>query len=94
MGRRARDRLLRARAACDWRAATCNDITAGYPELGRLQRALGSQQAVLDGEIVAFDDEGRPSFERLQARMHLTGSAEIARAARAQPVIYMIFDLL
>ncbi len=49
---------------------------------------------MLDGEIVALDGDGRPSFQRLQARIHLTTSAEVARAARAQPVIYMIFDLL
>ena len=73
---------------------TLREITRGFPELGRLQRQLGARRAVLDGEIVALDDQGRPSFQRLQARIHLTGSAEIARAAKAQPVIYMIFDLL
>lgn len=73
---------------------TLRDITSGFPELGRLQRQLGARRAVLDGEIVALDDDGRPSFQRLQARIHLTTSAEVTRAARAQPVIYMIFDLL
>jgi bifunctional non-homologous end joining protein LigD len=49
---------------------------------------------VLDGEIVAFDADGRPSFERLQQRMHLTGEAQIRRRAQDYPVVYVIFDLL
>ncbi|MGH2979474.1 MAG: DNA ligase D [Solirubrobacterales bacterium] len=71
-----------------------NDITAQYPELRRLGRQLGSRDAVLDGEIVAFDSRGRPSFERLQQRMHLTRDAEIRRRAEAVPVSYMLFDVL
>ena len=71
-----------------------NDITAQYPELRRLNRELSSHTAVLDGEIVAFDADGRPSFERLQQRMHLTGEAEIRRRAQDYPVVYVIFDLL
>ena len=71
-----------------------NDITAQYPELRRLNRALSSHTAVLDGEIVAFDADGRPSFERLQQRMHLTGEAQIRRRAQDYPVVYVIFDLL
>jgi bifunctional non-homologous end joining protein LigD len=71
-----------------------NEITARYPELRRLNRALGSHSAVLDGEIVAFDAEGRPSFEMLQPRMHLTSEAEIRRRAEQVPLAYMIFDLL
>ncbi|HEY0517111.1 MAG TPA: DNA polymerase ligase N-terminal domain-containing protein, partial [Solirubrobacteraceae bacterium] len=43
-----------------------NDISDSYPELARLSRSLGSRSAVLDGEIVAFDAEARPSFSRLQ----------------------------
>jgi bifunctional non-homologous end joining protein LigD len=71
-----------------------NDITAQYPEIRPLNRALSSHTAVLDGEIVAFDADGRPSFERLQQRMHLTGDAQIRRRAQDQPVAYVIFDLL
>ena len=71
-----------------------NDITAQYPELRRLGRQLGSRDTVLDGEIVAFDDRGRPSFERLQQRMHLTRDAEIRRRAESVPVRYMLFDVL
>jgi bifunctional non-homologous end joining protein LigD len=69
------------------------DVTDRYPELARLNRALSSHGAVLDGEIVAFAD-GRPSFEALQQRMGLTSRAQAARRAKDAPVTYVIFDLL
>jgi bifunctional non-homologous end joining protein LigD len=50
--------------------------------------------AVLDGEIVAFDADGRNSFEALQQRMNLTGEREIARIAKQIPVSLVVFDLL
>ncbi|MBV9214333.1 MAG: DNA ligase D [Actinobacteria bacterium] len=70
------------------------DITSKYPELRPLGRELGSRDAILDGEIVAFGDDGRPSFERLQRRMHLTGESQIKRQAKAIPATYLVFDLL
>ena len=71
-----------------------NEITPRYPELARLNRALSSHRAILDGEIVAFDAEGRPSFEALQGRMHLTSESQVRRLAKSHPVSYVIFDLL
>jgi bifunctional non-homologous end joining protein LigD len=70
------------------------DITAQYPELHRLNRALSSHEAVLDGEIVTFDEDGRPSFSMLQRRMHVASASQIKRLAKSTPVTYMIFDLL
>jgi bifunctional non-homologous end joining protein LigD len=70
------------------------EIGARYPELHALGRQLGEHDAVLDGEIVAFDERGLPSFERLQKRMHLASASAVARAAREIPVTYAIFDLL
>jgi len=70
------------------------DITASYPELARLGRALGSHRAVLDGEIVAFDADGQPSFEALASRMHVASPARAKRLAQSAPVTYVIFDLL
>ncbi len=71
-----------------------NEITGQYPELGRLNRALSSHAAILDGEIVAFDEQGRPSFAALQRRMHVGSPAQAKRLAKASPVTYMIFDVL
>ncbi|HET9162820.1 MAG TPA: DNA ligase D [Solirubrobacterales bacterium] len=71
-----------------------NDITAQYPEVRRLSRQLGARDAVLDGELVAFDEQGRPSFERLQQRIHQTAESVVRRRMRSHPVTYVIFDLL
>ncbi len=71
-----------------------NDISSRYPELRGLGRKLGAREAILDGEIVAFDEHGKPSFERLQRRMHLTSESVIRRLSSEHPVIYEIFDLL
>jgi bifunctional non-homologous end joining protein LigD len=67
------------------------DVTATYPEVATapLPRPL-----ILDGEIVALDPEGRPSFERLQRRMNLRSPAQIAAAATGVAIDYVVFDLL
>ncbi len=70
------------------------DITPRYPEVGRLNRALSHHRAVLDGEIVALDAEGRPSFGALQRRMHVGSESAVRRLAKETPVTYVIFDLL
>jgi bifunctional non-homologous end joining protein LigD len=70
------------------------EVTGQYPELARLNRALSSHAAILDGEIVAFDEQGRPSFAALQRRMHIGSATQAKRLAKASPVTYMIFDLL
>ncbi len=70
------------------------EITDKYPELTELSRVLGSRSAILDGEIVAFDADGRPSFSALQQRMQVSGSAQARRRMKATPVTYVIFDLL
>ena len=69
------------------------DITHQYPEVHAVARDLGDD-AVLDGEIVAMDERGRPSFQLLQARMGIGTEGEARRRVRGIPVIYMVFDLL
>ncbi|GGF26549.1 ATP-dependent DNA ligase [Subtercola lobariae] len=72
-----------------------NDVTAAYPDLlDGLSAAAGSHELVLDGEIVALDSKGRPSFSRLQQRMNLQGEAEVKRALAAVAVHYLAFDIL
>jgi bifunctional non-homologous end joining protein LigD len=70
------------------------DITPRYPELNRLNRALSHHRAVLDGEVVALDEDGKPSFGALQRRMHVTAESTVRRLAREAPVTYILFDLL
>jgi bifunctional non-homologous end joining protein LigD len=70
------------------------DFTSRYPEVRELARELGARRIILDGEIVAFDEEGRPSFERLQSRMHLASDSAVRRRMRDIPVTYVAFDLL
>ena len=76
------------------RSRNRNDITARYPELRALGLQLGSATTLLDGEVVALDERGVPSFERLQQRMHLASEAAVRRRAAESPVTYVIFDLL
>jgi bifunctional non-homologous end joining protein LigD len=69
------------------------DITVRYPELSRLPEGLAGHDLVVDGEVVALDERGRPDFGALQNRMHRTGP-EVPRMAADKPVTYLVFDLL
>ncbi len=69
------------------------DITRRYPELWSLGDALGRQAVVADGEIVALNDAGRPSFSRLQQRMHVDDPLA-TNVVREVPVFYVLFDVL
>jgi bifunctional non-homologous end joining protein LigD len=76
------------------RSSNGNDITGRYPELQSLADVLEDHAVVLDGEVVAFDEDGRPSFGRLQQRMHLASAADVRTRAETVPITYVVFDLL
>jgi bifunctional non-homologous end joining protein LigD len=73
---------------------TGRDQTANYPELRAVHELVNQVDAVLDGEIVAFDDAGHNSFEALQQRMNISSEREIKRIAEQIPVSLVVFDLL
>lgn len=70
------------------------EITSRYPELQPLAKSLGRKPIVLDGEIVAIDDAGVPSFAKLQRRMHVGDPRVSRRLADESPVLLVLFDLL
>ncbi|NUP20159.1 MAG: ATP-dependent DNA ligase [Streptomyces sp.] len=77
------------------RARSGEDITAAYPELRPLGGALGATSAVLDGEILALDEQGRADFQLLQSRMGLAHAPErAARLAARTPVHLVLFDVM
>ncbi|MFL6164443.1 MAG: non-homologous end-joining DNA ligase [Jatrophihabitantaceae bacterium] len=70
------------------------DVTVSYPELLPLAEDFGTEQAILDGEIVVFDPLGRPSFRLLQDRMHIGSAAQARALTKTRPVVLLAFDLL
>ena len=89
-------RVLLARAKGDPRLLTRNgnDCASSFPEIVRAVTALPFDRLVLDGEVVALDDAGRPSFQLLQGRARLSRPIDIRHATVNTPVTYYAFDLL
>jgi bifunctional non-homologous end joining protein LigD len=77
------DVTLRSRAG--------NDVTTTYPELTRIK---ARRRLVLDGEVVALDEAGIPSFGRLQGRMNVDSPRLVAAAVTDIPISYVVFDVL
>jgi bifunctional non-homologous end joining protein LigD len=71
-----------------------NDFSACFPEVIRAIRALPLERLILDGEVVALDESGRPSFQRLQQRAQLRRPLDIRHATVQWPVTFFAFDLL
>jgi bifunctional non-homologous end joining protein LigD len=70
------------------------DETARYPEAKAIRAGIRARQAIVDGELVVLDTDGRPSFERMQQRINVVRDTDVRRAAADHPVTFMAFDLL
>jgi len=73
---------------------TVRRLNPQFPEIVDALSRLDAGQAVLDGEVIAPDDDGRSSFARLQQRLHLDPASASADAARRIPLVYAVFDCL
>ena len=71
-----------------------NELTAQYPELANIADGIDGSRAILDGEIVALDEQGVSRFQLLQSRMGRKNKAEIGRLAARTRLVYYVFDLL
>jgi bifunctional non-homologous end joining protein LigD len=71
-----------------------NDLTAQFSELASLPQFVRADRAILDGEIVALDDEGRPSFSLMQQRTGFQPGKRRLPRREGVPVLYYAFDLL
>jgi bifunctional non-homologous end joining protein LigD len=77
------------------RARSGEVVTVAYPELLPLGHALGATPAVLDGEVLALDEQGRADFQLLQSRMGLVQApGRAARRAAEVPVHLVLFDVM
>jgi bifunctional non-homologous end joining protein LigD len=70
------------------------EITPLYPELSRLTRQIGARTAVLDGELLALDADGRPDRARLERRAKPASESTARTRARETPVVYEIYDVV
>ena len=71
-----------------------NPYDRQFPEMAVLPHHVRADSAILDGEIVVLNEEGRSEFGLIQPRIHQTGANEIAHLARKTPVNLFLFDLL
>jgi bifunctional non-homologous end joining protein LigD len=69
-------------------------VSDRYPELRDALKRLPIDRFIIDGEIVALDELGKPNFQALQARMHLTNPRDIERAIALVPAEGVFFDCL
>lgn len=69
-----------------------NDVSASWPDVA--VSPLGTRDLLVDGEVIALNDNGVPDFRTLQARLHVRNARSVARLVSAVPVTFMVFDLL
>src|SRR2546421_7235187 len=69
------------------------DLTGRYPEVQALA-AIAPGETIVDGELIVADGEGRPDSVALEKRQQAANPEAVARAVAAQPVTYVVYDLL
>jgi len=89
-------RALAYKNAGSMRLISRNDLEMRdrFPEIREALEDLPMNEAIFDGEIVALDEKGVSSFQRLQPRMHLSRSSDVEASMEKVPVHFAIFDLL
>jgi bifunctional non-homologous end joining protein LigD len=71
-----------------------NDLSGRYPELKDLPKFVKGQSVILDGEVVALDEQGRPSFSLMQQRTGFRPGGRRMAPNADVPILYYAFDLL
>jgi bifunctional non-homologous end joining protein LigD len=71
-----------------------NDLTARFSELRRLSKSVKAKTAILDGEVVALDDQGRPSFSLMQQRTGMRAHGRQTTPRGDLPILYYVFDVI
>jgi bifunctional non-homologous end joining protein LigD len=71
-----------------------NDLTPRYPELRELPKFVKAQNAILDGEVVVLDEQGRSSFSLMQQRTGIRAHGRQAAPQRDLPILYYAFDII
>lgn len=74
--------------------AQLDEVTELFPEVRRLTRHVEGRPMVLDGELVVFDDDGRPAPDRLAGRLKPGGDSAVRTRARKNPVVFVVYDVL
>jgi len=69
-----------------------NDVTAAWPDIAT--SPVPGRDLLVDGEVIALNEDGLPDFRVLQERMHVRSAATVARLVKQVPVTFMVFDLL
>ena len=76
------------------RSRNLSNLSDQYPEMQQLAQALEGHEVLLDGEIVALDERGHASFQRLQGRMGVTARAAVRQKMKDIPIVFVAFDIL
>ena len=89
-------RMLASREGGEGKLTTRNgnDLSAAFPEVVRSLAALPYADLVMDGELVVYDDAGRPSFHRLGERARMSRATDVRRWSVEQPASLFLFDLV